>query len=98
MNETSSKMVKVFEPEVNGYKARVNLTVNGGKIENLNGSLRPAVQEEERYVEGISFHAYKRNDKWYTNVTGAANDENDIVTDICVEIVDRLVAEYEVAE
>lgn len=98
LNETSSKMVKVFEPEVEGYKARVNLTVNSGKIENLNGSLRPATQTEGAYVEGISFHAYKRNDKWYTNVSGASNEENDLVTDICVALVDQIVAEHEVAE
>lgn len=96
LNETSSKIVKVFEPEVEGYKVRVNLTVNGNKIENLNGSLRPATQNEEVYVEGISFHAYKRNEKWYTNVDGASNDEHDIVTDICVALVDQIAAEYEV--
>lgn len=97
LNETSSKIVKVFEPEVEGYKARVNLTVNAGKIENLNGTLRPAIQNEEMYVEGISFHAYKRNDKWYTDVNGATNEEHDLVTDICVALVDQIAAEYEAA-
>ena len=98
LNETSSKIVKVFEPEVEGYKARVNLTVNGGKIENLNGSLRPAEQADGMYVEGISFHAYKRNGKWHTDVDGVSNEENDLVTDICVALVDQIVAEYEAAE
>ena len=98
LNETSSKIVKVFEPEVEGYKARVNLTVNGGKIENLNGSLRAATQNEDVYVEGISFRAYKRNEKWYTDVDGASNEEHDLVTDICVALVDQIVAEYEAAE
>lgn len=98
LNETSSKIVKVFEPEVEGYKARVNLTVNAGKIENLNGTLRPATQNEEMYVEGISFRAYKRNDLWYTDVNGANNEEHDLVTDICVALVNQIVAEYEVAE
>lgn len=96
LNETSSKIVKVFEPEVEGYKARVNLTVNAGKIENLNGTLRPATQNEEMYVEGISFRAYKRNNQWYTDVDGATNAEHDFVTDVCVALVNQIVAEYEV--
>lgn len=98
LNETSSKIVKVFEPEIEGYKARVNLTVNAGKIENLNGTLRPATQNEEMYIEGISFRAYKRNNQWYTDVNGTTNEENDFVTDFCVALVDQIVAEYEAAE
>lgn len=95
LEEMTSRVVKTFVVEKDGYKVNVNLTVSKGVIENLNGSLRKADAEEGAFVEGITFHAYKRNEKWYTNVNGAANDENDVVTDICVAIVDNLVAEYE---
>ena len=97
LEEKTSKMVKTFVVEQDGYKANVNLTVNGGRIENLNGSLRKAEAEEERYMDGISLHAYKRNEKWCTSVDGVSNEENDLVTDICVAIVDKIVAEFEIA-
>lgn len=98
LNETSSKLVKTFEPEISGYKGKVHLTVNKGQIENLNGYLRKADEQDNGFMEGINFNAYKREGKWYTNVSGVSNEENDLVTDICVALVDSIVAEYEHAE
>lgn len=95
--ETSSRLVKTFVVEHGGYKASVNLTVNFGKIEQLSGNVAPMGSEEPTY-NNPQFHAYKRNGKWCTDVTGAANDEQDAISDICVAIVDQIVAEYETAE
>lgn len=98
LKEKTSKMVKTFIVEHEGYKATVNLTVNGGKIENLRGNVMPVDQDENQAYNCPSYHAYKRNEKWCTEVSGVANDEHDIVSDICVAIVDKVVADYEVVE
>lgn len=93
--EKTSRLVKTFVVEQDSYKATTNLTVEGGKIINLNGTIAPIEQGDEPNYGNPSFHAYKRNGKWCTDVTGAANDEQDAISDICVAIVNQIVAEYE---
>lgn len=97
LNETQSKITKRIEVIYEDRKVNVNLTINNGKIENLNGNIMPLEQQEGMYMEGISFHSYKREEKWHTNVTGASNEEHDYVTDLAIAVVDKVVAEYEVA-
>lgn len=98
MNERSSKLVKTFVVENESYKVNVNLTVAEGKIDILNGNVLPLEVEEGRYVEGARFNAYKRNDKWFTDINGASNEEHDAISDLCVAIVEKVVAEYDKAE
>ena len=98
LNEKSAKLVKTFVVESDGYKVNVNLTVSEGKIDILNGNVYPAEMVDGRYVEGARFNAYKRNEKWYTDVNGASNEEHDLISDICVAIVNQIVAEYDKAE
>ena len=95
--ETSSRLVKTFVVEYGNYKTNVNLTVNLGKIEQLSGNVAPIGSEEPTY-DNPHFHAYKRNGKWCTDVTGATNDVQDEISDICVAIVNQIVAEYETTE
>lgn len=97
LNETQSKITKRIEVIYEDRKVNVNLTINNGKIENLNGNIMPVEQTDGMYMEGISFHSYKREEKWYTNVNGASNEEHDYVTDLAIAVVDKVVAEYEVA-
>lgn len=96
-NETSSKIQKRIEAIVEPYKANVNLTINDGKIENLNGNVVRTDATDPYAMGGITFHAYKRDDTWYTNVDGVSNEEHDVVTDFVVAVVDKAVADYEVA-
>lgn len=98
LNEKSAKLVKTFVVESDGYKVNVNLTVSEGKIDILNGNVYPAEMVDGRYVEGARFNAYKRNEKWFTDINGASNEEHDVISDLCVAIVEKVVAEYDKAE
>lgn len=98
MQETQSKLVKRLEVADPTYNVVVNFTIENGKLSNINGSFVKKDVADPYMERGASFQAYKRNEKWYTDVTGAANDENDYISDLAVAIVDQIVAEYEAAE
>ena len=97
MEKVTSRLSETFTTEVEGYKATTNIVVVGGKIESLSGNIYPANGEGEVY-DSPRFHAYKKNGKWYTDVNGASNDEQDLISDIAVAIVNKVVAEYDSAE
>lgn len=96
--ETSSKEVKKLESEVNGYKVVANVTVNNGKIEILNGDVRPSAANEGEYVEGYSFYANKSNGAWNTDVSRVPNEYHAAVSEIAVAAVEYVVNNYERAE
>lgn len=97
LNEVTSKVSKRLEAEVDGYKVSVNVTINNGKIENLNGNIIPADSKEGVYVEGTHFNAYKRNDEWRTDVSEVANAEYAAISAIAVAAVNYAVKTYEAA-
>lgn len=97
MTETMSKVSKRLETEVGGYKVVVNLTINNGKIENLNGNINHTPVEEGQYVEGYYFNAYKRNEEWRTDVSDVPNSEYAKVSEIAVAAVEYAVKKYETA-
>ena len=96
--ETSSRLVKTLVVKHGCYKANVNITVNGNMIEQLSGTIAPLEQGNEPMYNNASFRAYKRDGKWCTDVNGATNEEQDAISDLCVAIVNQIVAEYETAE
>lgn len=93
--KTRSTLSETMECVENGYKVVVNVSLEKGEIKSLNGNISKAGNEEERFVEGIYFNAYKRNGEWRTDVSEVANSEYATISALAIAAVDKVVASYE---
>ena len=93
--KTRSTLSETLECVKDGYKVVVNVSLEKGEIKNLNGNISKAEGENDRFVDGIYFNAYKRNGEWRTDVSEVANSEYATVTAIAIAAVNKVVASYE---
>ena len=93
--KTRSTLSETLECVKDGYKVVVNVSLEKGEIKNLNGNISKAEGENDRFVDGIYFNAYKRNGEWRTDVSEVANSEYATVSAIAVAAVNKVVASYE---
>ena len=93
--KTRSTLSETLECVKDGYKVVVNVSLEKGEIKNLNGNISKAEGENDRFVDGIYFNAYKRNGEWRTDVSEVANSEYAKISALAIAAVDKVVADYE---
>ena len=93
LNQTSTKTIHQVSAEQNGWKLNATVTVQNGKVINIDGNARQGeVKEYEPHSEGTSF--YGRMEGETLRMTYNFKHEDSAVCDILKAMVDAIIAKY----
>ena len=93
--ETGKKEIHNVNATENGWKLRATVTVENGKVTNIDGNARQGEQNEDApEEEGVSF--YGRMENGSLRMTYNFSHEDSAVCDILKAMVDAIIAKYEV--
>ena len=98
LNQTSTKTIHQVSAEQNGWKLRASVTIENGKVTNIDGS---ATYGEEKdgmtpYEEMTRFNGWKEGDA--LRIAFDFRHEDADVCNLLRAMVDAIIAKYEVAE
>jgi hypothetical protein len=95
LNQTSTKTIHQVSAEQNGWKLNATVTVQNGKVINIDGNAKQGeVNEFAPYNEPTSF--YGRMEGETLRMTYNFKHEDSAVCDILKAMVDAIIARYEV--
>ena len=94
LNQTSTKTIHQVSAEQNGWKLNATVTVQNGKVINIDGNARQGeVNEFTPYNEPTSF--YGRMEGEALRMTYNFKHEDSAVCDILKAMVDAIIARYQ---
>jgi hypothetical protein len=95
LNQTSTKTIHQVSAEQNGWKLNATVTVQNGKVINIDGNARQGeVNEFTPYNEPTSFSGRMEGEA--LRMTYNFKHEDSAVCDILKAMVDAIIARYEV--
>ena len=92
LNETISRVTKTVTASAEGYNLTATAVIENGKIVNMNGHV---VGNDMGSYENVRFDSYRQGDELKTTYYNFADDDRKIL-DIFNELIDAVVAAYEV--